>query len=129
MDVRATTLTQAFRDTVARSPDRVAVRTIDDTVSLTWAGLAARVDAVAGGLARLGLARGDTCAIMLSNRPEFHVVDLAATMLGATPFSVYQTLPPDQVTLTRRAPGSPSSSPRFFPPCSPLAGASPPSST
>ena len=40
---------------------------------------------------------GDTCAIMLSNRPEFHVVDLAATMLGATPFSVYQTLPPDQI--------------------------------
>jgi len=97
VDVRATTLTQAFRDTVARCPDRVAVRTIDDTVSLTWAGLAARVDAVAGGLARLGLARSDTCAIMLSNRPEFHVVDLAATMLGATPFSVYQTLPPDEI--------------------------------
>ena len=97
MDVRATTLTQAFRDTVARCPDRVAVRTIDDAVSLTWAGLAARVDALAGGLARLGLERGDTCAIMLSNRPEFHVVDLAATMLGATPFSVYQTLPPDQI--------------------------------
>src|SRR3989442_10712603 len=34
---------------------------------------------------------------MLSNRPEFHVVDLAATMLGATPFSIYQTLPPDQI--------------------------------
>ncbi|HSV06763.1 MAG TPA: AMP-binding protein, partial [Candidatus Binatus sp.] len=97
MDSGATTLTQAFRDTVARCPDRVAVRTIDDAVSLTWAALAARVDALAGGLARLGLKRGDTCAIMLSNRPEFHVVDLAATMLGATPFSVYQTLPPDQI--------------------------------
>ena len=97
MDSGATTLTQAFRDTVARCPDRVAVRTIDDAVSLTWAALAARVDALAGGLARLGLKRGDTCAIMLSNRPDFHVVDLAATMLGATPFSVYQTLPPDQI--------------------------------
>jgi len=97
VDSGATTLTQAFRDTVARCPDRVAVRTIDDAVSLTWAALAARVDALAGGLARLGLKRGDTCAIMLSNRPEFHVVDLAATMLGATPFSVYQTLPPDQI--------------------------------
>jgi len=97
VDSGATTLTQAFRDTVARCPDRVAIRTIDDAVSLTWAALAARVDALAGGLARLGLKRGDTCAIMLSNRPEFHVVDLAATMLGATPFSVYQTLPPDQI--------------------------------
>ncbi|HYV56728.1 MAG TPA: AMP-dependent synthetase/ligase [Candidatus Nitrosopolaris sp.] len=97
MEFGATTLTQAFRDTVARCPDRVAVRTIDDAVSLTWAALAARVDALAGGFARLGLKRGDTCAIMLSNRPDFHVVDLAATMLGATPFSVYQTLPPDQI--------------------------------
>jgi long-subunit acyl-CoA synthetase (AMP-forming) len=95
--VTAGTLTQAFRDTVARSPDRVAVRTLDDAVSLTWAGLARRIDALAGGLARLGLRRGDTLAIMLTNRPEFHVVDLAAAMLGATPFSVYQTLPADQV--------------------------------
>ncbi len=29
---------------------------------------------------------------MLGNRPEFHIADLAVMTLGATPFSIYQTL-------------------------------------
>ncbi len=95
--VTASTLAEAFRETVARIPDRTAVRTVDDAVSLTWSQLAGRVDAVAGGLARLGVRRGDTVAIMLNNRPEFAVVDLAAVTLGATPFSIYQTLTPEQI--------------------------------
>ena len=50
-----------------------------------------RVDALARGLAGLGVAHGDTVALMMGNRPEFHVCDLAAVTLGATPFSIYQT--------------------------------------
>ena len=87
--VGARTMTEAFRLTVEDNPDRVAVRTKDDEVSLTWAELAARVDALAGGLAKLGVARGDTVALMLGNRPEFFIADLAVMTLGATPFSVY----------------------------------------
>ena len=34
---------------------------------------------------------------MLTNRPEFHIADTAAMSLGATPFSLYQTLTPDQI--------------------------------
>ncbi len=34
---------------------------------------------------------------MLGNRPEFHIVDLAAAMLGATPFSIYLTYPPEDI--------------------------------
>jgi long-subunit acyl-CoA synthetase (AMP-forming) len=34
---------------------------------------------------------------MLTNRPEFHIADTAALSLGATPFSLYQTLTPDQI--------------------------------
>jgi long-subunit acyl-CoA synthetase (AMP-forming) len=34
---------------------------------------------------------------MLTNRPEFHLADTAAMSLGATPFSLYQTLTPDQI--------------------------------
>src|SRR5207237_618010 len=44
-----------------------------------------------------GLGRGDTIALMLSNRPEFHLCDLAAMMLGATPFSIYNTYAPNQI--------------------------------
>src|SRR5262245_45046395 len=93
----APTVAEAFRRTVSEAPDRVAVRTLDDAVSLTWAELARRVDALAGGLARLGVRRGDTVALMIGNRPEFHLVDLAVTTLGATPFSLYQTLAPEQI--------------------------------
>ncbi len=95
--VDAPTLTEALRRTAANHPEIVAVRTPDDSVSLTWSELLQRVDAVAGGLAKLGVGHGDTVAIMLGNRPEFHIVDLAAAMLGATPFSIYATYPAEEV--------------------------------
>src|ERR1022692_2686649 len=91
--VDAPTLTQALRRTAANHPGIVAVRTPDDSISLTWAELLARVDALAGGLQKLGVRRGDTVAIMLGNRPEFHIADLAAVTIGATPFSIYNTYP------------------------------------
>jgi long-subunit acyl-CoA synthetase (AMP-forming) len=93
----ARTMTEAFRLTVEDHADRVAVRTKDDEVSLTWSQLRDRVDALAGGLARLGVGRGDTVALMLGNRPEFHVADLAVMTLGATPFSIYQTFTAGQI--------------------------------
>jgi long-subunit acyl-CoA synthetase (AMP-forming) len=95
--VDAPTLTEALRRTAANNPDIVAVRTPDDSVSLTWAQLLQRVDSLAGGLAKLGVERGDTVAIMLSNRPEFHIADLAAVTVGATPFSIYTTYPAAEI--------------------------------
>src|SRR5581483_9164578 len=95
--VDAPTLTEALRRTAANHPEIVAVRWPDDSVSLTWSELLARVDALAGGLAKLGLGRGDTIALMLGNRPEFHVVDLAAVTVGATPFSIYVTYPAHEI--------------------------------
>jgi len=93
----ASTFGEAFRRRVEMHPDRIAVRTVDDQVSLTWKELRDRVDRLAGGLAKLGLRRGDTIALMLNNRPEFAIADLAAATLGATPFSIYQTLPAEQI--------------------------------
>ncbi len=95
--VGAATIAEAFRITAEEHADRVAVRTKDDEVSLTWSALRDRVDALAGGLARLGVGRGDTVALMISNRPEFHIADLAAMTLGATPFSIYLTSSPEQI--------------------------------
>ena len=95
--VGAPTLTEALRRTADNNSDVVAVRTADDSTSLTWSALLARVDALAGGLAKLGVTRGDTVAIMLGNRPEFHIADLAVAMLGATPFSVYVTYPAEEI--------------------------------
>jgi long-subunit acyl-CoA synthetase (AMP-forming) len=93
----AATIAEAFRATAEAHPDRVAVRTKDDEVSLTWGELRDRVDALAGGLAQLGVKRGDTVALMLTNRPEFHLADLAVMTLGATPFSIYNTYTREQI--------------------------------
>ena len=94
---RAATIAEAFRITAAERSDEVAIRTKDDAFTITWGELRERVDALAGGLAKLGLKRGETIALMLSNRPEFHLCDLAAMMLGATPFSIYNTYTPSQI--------------------------------
>jgi long-subunit acyl-CoA synthetase (AMP-forming) len=96
--VDAPTLGEALRRTAANHPDLVAVRWPDDSVSLTWSQLLSRVDALAGGLAKLGVERGQTVAIMLANRPEFHIADLAAVTLGATPFSIYTTYPAEEIS-------------------------------
>jgi long-chain acyl-CoA synthetase len=95
--VDASTMAEAFRLTVEDYGDRVAMRTKEDEVSLTWAQLRDRVDALAGGLAKQGVRKGDTVALMFGNRPEFAIADLAVMTLGATPFSLYQTLSPEQV--------------------------------
>jgi long-chain acyl-CoA synthetase len=95
--LRARTVTEAFVETVRAYPERVALRTRGGEQELTWSEYGDRVERFALGLAELGLRRQQTFALMLSNRPEFHVADSAAVSLGATPFSLYQTLTPDQI--------------------------------
>ena len=103
--LQARSIAEAFRITAEDFPDRVAVRTKDDEISLTWGELRERVDALAGGLAALGVQRGDTVALMLSNRPEFHLADLAVMSLGAVPFSIYLTSAPEQIAYVVRGRG------------------------
>jgi long-chain acyl-CoA synthetase len=95
--VDASTVAEAFRITAAERADDIAIRTKEDAFTITWGELRERVDALAGGLAKLGVQRGETVALMLTNRPEFHLCDLAAMMLGATPFSIYNTYSPEQI--------------------------------
>jgi acyl-CoA synthetase (AMP-forming)/AMP-acid ligase II len=91
------TLCAAFQHTAARRPDLVALRTQDSSTAITWGENSDPVRKVAAGLANHVLSRGDTVAIMLTNRPEFHVVDTGALHTGATPFSIYNTLAPEQI--------------------------------
>jgi long-chain acyl-CoA synthetase len=93
----AATVCEAFQAATEAFPDRVAWRTKDDAVSYTWGEAGERVRRLAAGFHALGVRRGDTFALMLVNRPEFHVADAAAMHLGATCFSIYNTLAPDQI--------------------------------
>jgi long-subunit acyl-CoA synthetase (AMP-forming) len=95
--LRCQTLCEAFQLTWRERPGAVALRTPGDETAITWAEFAERVERIAGGLADLGVQRGDTVALMLLNRPEFHLVDMAAMHLGATCFSVYNTSAREQV--------------------------------
>jgi long-chain acyl-CoA synthetase len=93
----AATLCGAFQITAAELPDQVALRTVGGENEITFAEYAERVRGLAAGLAGLGIGRGDTVAMMLTNRPEFHLVDTATLHLGAIPFSVYNTSSPEQI--------------------------------
>jgi long-chain acyl-CoA synthetase len=100
------TLCAAFQRTAAARPDAVALRTEGDGVSITWGEYARRVRRIAEGLHALGLRRGDTLALLLTNRPEFHLLDAAAFHLGAVPFSIYATSAPEQVAFIVRDSGA-----------------------
>ena len=95
--LRAATLCEAFVRTAAERPGELALRTPRDGVTVTWAEYAERVERIAAGLLALGVERGDTVALMLLNRPEFHLVDTAALYAGAIPFSLYNTSSLEQV--------------------------------
>jgi len=95
--LNAATVPEAFQATAAAHPERTALRLKEDAFSISWAEYDDKVRRVAGGLAGLGLERGGSMGLMLTNRPEFHWFDAAAMHLGATPFSVYNTYAPDQI--------------------------------
>jgi long-subunit acyl-CoA synthetase (AMP-forming) len=88
------TLCDIFQRTVVRLGDGPALRREDGELVHTWQGYGDAVRRTALGLARLGLRRGDTLALLMGNRPEFNVLDTAALHLGAPTVSVYQTLAP-----------------------------------
>ncbi|WP_408637792.1 AMP-dependent synthetase/ligase [Nocardia bovistercoris] len=92
------TVPAAFQETVKLRPNQVALRTVGGTQEITWKQYAERVEALAAGFAALGVGHGDAVGIMLTNRPEFNVVDAALLHLGAVPFSIYNTSSPDQIT-------------------------------
>jgi long-subunit acyl-CoA synthetase (AMP-forming) len=94
----APSLCHVFQSTVAARPDVIALRAWDDGRSLTWREYGEQVRRVAAGLAALGVSKGDTVAIMLTNRPEFHVVDAAVMHLGGTSYSIYNTFTAEQVS-------------------------------
>ncbi len=97
--VRGQTVPTRFVETVRSKPDGVALRWKDGDAwrELTWADYAKRSTRLAASLRALGVTRGDRVVLMMRNRPEFHIADVAVLLLGATPISIYNSSAPEQV--------------------------------
>ncbi len=97
--VRGQTVPTRFAETVRNRPDAVALRWKDGDAwrHWSWTDYAERATRLAASLQELGVGRGDRVVLMMRNRPEFHVADIAVTLLGATPISIYNSSAPDQV--------------------------------
>jgi long-subunit acyl-CoA synthetase (AMP-forming) len=93
----AATLCAAFQRTASERADEVALRTLGDATTITFGEYRDRVRSIAAGLHRLGIGRGGTVGLMLTNRPEFHLLDTAAMHLGGAPFSIYNTSSVEQI--------------------------------
>ena len=98
--IEGLTVPKQFLATVAAHGELVALRwkdSSDEWHELTYRQFADQVARAAAGLAANGVGPGDRILLMLRNRPEFHVLDLAALFLGATPVSIYNSSSPDQI--------------------------------
>src|SRR6266508_4097757 len=96
---RGQTVPGRFLQTVRSRPDAVALRARggDGWQESTFAEYAEDACRVAAGLQELGVGRGDRVVLMMRNRPEFFVADMAALLVGATPISIYNSSAPEQV--------------------------------
>ncbi|MEU4797790.1 AMP-dependent synthetase/ligase [Streptomyces sp. NPDC023327] len=65
--------------------------------TLTWRAARREVAVLAAGCAALGVERGEHVLMMMGNRPEHWLSDLALTHLGAVPVTVYGTSAPEQI--------------------------------
>ena len=92
------TIARAFLRSVELNGEREAVREFGTGRSMTYdEWLAALRRRRRRARRKLGVKRGDRVALMLTNRLEFHVVDMGAVLLGAAPFSLYNTAPVEQL--------------------------------
>lgn len=65
-----------------------------------------RTSFLAEGLKKLGLKRGDRLMLLMDNRPEWHMVDLATIVHGAIDVPIYGTLTPEQIAYQAQDSGS-----------------------
>jgi len=92
------TVPEMFRRTVASKPDKAVqlYKAGGEYRPITYRELAERVQALALGLAGLGVEPGARVALISENRPEWAVADLAVLSIGAANVPLYSTLPPPQ---------------------------------
>lgn len=98
--VKGRTVPSGFLASVEAHPDTPALRWRDDAgdwQQYTYREYADGVARWAGAYRRLGIGHGQRVVLMMRNIPQFHLADMAATFVGATPISVFNSSAPEQV--------------------------------
>jgi long-chain acyl-CoA synthetase len=100
-DIEGRTICDHLRETAENSGGAPALsdQAGDGTgwQTLTWGQTRQQVLELAAGFAALGLAKGERVALMLPNRSEHILADLATVHAGGTPVTFYATLAADQI--------------------------------
>jgi fatty-acyl-CoA synthase len=103
--LRTRTIWQTVATVAERVPDRAALVAADDagTVQrISYATLTDRVRAVSGGLATIGVRRGDRVVLWITNTPEWVVTALAAMRIGASAVPINTFLKPPEAAYVLR---------------------------
>ena len=98
-DIEGQTVGQWLLDAAAEQPDDVAPRWKDGDAwqQWSWAQVLDRASRIAGTFRSWGIEPGDSVALFLRNRPEFHVADLGGLLCRAKTVSIYNSSAPEQV--------------------------------
>lgn len=83
-----------------------AGRAPGEWTTLSWTEVRRQVAVLASGYAALGVGRGERVLLMMGNRPEHWLSDLALVHLGAVPVTVYGTSAPEQIAHIARHSGA-----------------------
>ncbi len=99
METTDTTLPRLLIEKTDRYGDRVAMRRKYKGIwqEISWRTYLERVQALAAGLEKLGMERGDHASILGENCPEWVIADLAIQSLGGVSVGVYPTNSAEQV--------------------------------
>jgi long-chain acyl-CoA synthetase len=99
MPIRGATIVDLFRDAARSRPDAVALRHHDGTrwQTITWRAYEQSVAETAAGLRAWGLEPGDRVGLLSTNRPQWHVADLAMLSAGLVSTPIYATSSSGQI--------------------------------
>ena len=102
--IRAHTILDTFVEHTRHNGARTALRVRGESGwgCIDWATYGHQVDVLASALIGLGINPGDRISILSSNRPEWHVADLAAMTIGAVTVPLYPTAAPAQIAYLLR---------------------------
>jgi long-chain acyl-CoA synthetase len=97
--VAAQTIVELFHERVRNHPDKVAFRYKKNGqwADITWRQYGDTVRKSATGLLSMGFTHGDKIALLSGNRPEWHMIDVSAMVLGGATAAIYATNSPEQV--------------------------------